>query len=52
MIKDTENDDLTSVMEKLITTFMDQIVPIAVEVAQGLVRGTFRTSRAKSFQIY
>lgn len=36
LISQTENDDLTSVMQKMIEEFMDQIIPIAVETAQGL----------------
>ena len=42
VIKETENDDLTSVMSKLITTYGDQeqVAGIAVDIAQELVSGT------------
>ena len=37
IIRETENDDLTTVMQKLVGTFPDQLMPIAVEICQHLV---------------
>ena len=39
MIRETENDDLTGVMQKLISTYGDQhqVAGIAVDIAQDLV---------------
>lgn len=37
LLGEAEIDDLTTVMEKLIRTYTEDIVPIAVETAQGLV---------------
>ena len=39
MIRETENDDLTGVMQKLISTYGDQhqVASIAVEIAKDLV---------------
>lgn len=36
VIKDTENEDLTSVMQKLICLYSERLVPIAVEMTQQL----------------
>lgn len=36
IIRETENDDLTSVMQKLVCTFTEQIIPIAIEICQHL----------------
>jgi len=38
IIRQTENDDLTSVMQKIVCTYTVQLIPIAVEVCQHLVR--------------
>jgi hypothetical protein len=37
LVAKTEIDDLTSVMDRLIETFMDEVIPIAVSVSQELV---------------
>ena len=37
VIRETENDDLTGVMQKLIYTYGEDIIPIAVEITQHLV---------------
>ena len=39
MIRETENDDLTGVMQKLISTYGDQqqVTSIAVDIARDLV---------------
>ncbi|XP_033645727.1 importin-7-like [Asterias rubens] len=36
VIRETENDDLTEVMQRLITTYGNEIIPIAVEITQHL----------------
>ncbi|XP_070563950.1 importin-7-like [Ptychodera flava] len=36
VIRETENDDLTNVMQKLICTYGEYIIPIAVEITQHL----------------
>lgn len=38
IIRQTENDDLTSVMQKIVCTYTEQLMPIAVEICQHLVR--------------
>ena len=37
VIKETENDDLTNVMQELIETYADQIGDVAVNLCQELV---------------
>jgi len=37
IIRDTENDDLTSVMQKIVCTYHEQLMPIAVDICQHLV---------------
>ena len=37
VIRETENDELTSVMEELIETYSDQIEDVAVELCVSLV---------------
>lgn len=37
IIRDTENDDLTSVMQKIICTYTDQLAPLAVDICNHLV---------------
>lgn len=37
IIREIENDDLTSVMQKLVCTYDQQLAPIAVEMTQHLV---------------
>lgn len=36
IIRETENDDLTNVMQKLVCTYTEQIIPIAVDICQHL----------------
>lgn len=36
VIRETENDDLTNVMQKIVYTFAEQLLPIAVEICQHL----------------
>ncbi|KAL1130891.1 hypothetical protein AAG570_012132 [Ranatra chinensis] len=36
IIRETENDELTSVMQKIVCTYIDQLMPIAVEICQHL----------------
>lgn len=38
IIRETENDDLTTVMQKIVCTYTEQLVPIAVEICQHLVQ--------------
>lgn len=37
VIRDTENDDLTTVMQKIICTYTDQLVPLACNICSHLV---------------
>ncbi len=39
VIRETENDDLTSVMQELIETYSEQIGDVAVDLCANLVRG-------------
>ncbi|KAH0951493.1 hypothetical protein HN011_002965 [Eciton burchellii] len=36
IIKETENDDLTNVMQKIVCTYTEQLMPISVEICQHL----------------
>nr|CAD7399981.1 unnamed protein product [Timema poppensis] len=38
IIRETENDDLTSVMQKIVCTYTEQLMPIAVEMCQHLAK--------------
>lgn len=38
IIRETENDDLTNVMQKIVCTYAEQLMPIAVQMCQHLVR--------------
>ncbi|XP_026473406.1 importin-7 [Ctenocephalides felis] len=38
IIRETENDDLTSVMQKVVCTYTTQLLPIAVEICQHLAQ--------------
>lgn len=40
IIRETENDDLTTVMQKIVCTYTEQLVPVAVDICQHMV-GTF-----------
>ena len=44
IIRDTENEDLTTVMQKIVSTYTEQLVPLAVDICQHLV-GTFAQVR-------
>ena len=37
VIRETENDDLTGVMQKLVCTYVEEVIPIAVEMMSHLV---------------
>ena len=39
VIKETQNDDLTNVMQEIIETYGDQMSDVAVTLCQELVRG-------------
>lgn len=41
IISETENDELTSIMQKIVCTFAEQLLPIAVNICQELAE-TFR----------
>jgi len=38
VIRETENDDLTSVMQKLVCTYVEEITPLAVEITTHLAQ--------------
>lgn len=37
IIRETENDDITTVIQKIVCTYSEQLMPIAVEMCQHLV---------------
>ena len=37
IIRETENDELTTVMQKIVSTYTEQLMPVAVEICQHLV---------------
>lgn len=37
IVRETENDDLTTVIQKIVYIYPDQLMPIAVEICQHLV---------------
>lgn len=41
VLKETENDDITSVVQKIIATYYDQLAPIMYDICQNLVRILF-----------
>lgn len=43
IIRETENDDLTNVMQKIVCLYTEQLMPIAVEICQHLVRNLMRS---------
>ena len=47
IIRETESDDLTIVMQKIFLTYSEQLVPVAVDFCQHLV-GTFAKVRKLS----
>jgi len=36
IIRETENDDLTTVLQKIVCTYVDEVMPIAIEMTQHL----------------
>lgn len=38
IIRETENDDLTSVLQKLVCTYVEEIAPLAVEITTHLAQ--------------
>ncbi|XP_064603784.1 importin-7-like [Liolophura sinensis] len=38
VIRETENDDLTSVMQKIVVTYVDEVAPLAVEMTSHLAQ--------------
>ena len=39
IVRETENDDLTNVIQKMICEYSEEVTPIAVEMTQHLVSG-------------
>ena len=37
IIRETENDEITTVMQKIVSTYTEQLMPVAVEICQHLV---------------
>lgn len=37
VLKETENDDITSVVQKIIATYYDKLAPIMYDICQNLV---------------
>ena len=46
LIRETENDDLTSVLQKFVCEYSDDIAPLAVEITTHLVRAELFLSAA------
>lgn len=40
IVRETENDDLTNVIQKMICEYSEEVTPIAVEMTQHLVRAS------------
>lgn len=40
IVRETENDDLTNVIQKMICEYSEEVTPIAVEMTQHLVSAT------------
>lgn len=49
IIRQTENDDLTTVMQKLVCTFSQELMPIAVDICQHLVRNSIINDNYNKF---
>ena len=47
VIRETENDDLTSVMQKIVCTYVEEVTPLAVEMTTHLAQ-TFAKGTSKS----
>lgn len=41
IVRETENDDLTNVIQKMICEYSEEVTPIAVEMTQHLVSTVF-----------
>ena len=41
VIRETENDDLTGTMQRLVCTYVEDVIPIAVEMMSHLVSSRF-----------
>lgn len=50
VIRETENDDLTSVMQRLVCTYVQEVTPIAVEMMSHLVSNIFALSCSTSLR--
>ena len=51
IIRETENDDLTSVMQKIVCTYSEQLTPLATKISQHLV-DTFIGVTIKHFRLF
>lgn len=38
VLRETENDDLTTVMQKLVCTYVEEVTPLAVEITSHLAQ--------------
>ena len=38
VLRETENDDLTSVMQKIVCTYVDEVTPLAVQITSHLAQ--------------
>lgn len=43
IVRETENDDLTNVIQKMICEYSEEVTPIAVEMTQHLVSASHHT---------
>ena len=50
VIRETENDDLTSVMQKIICTYTEQLIPLAVNICNNLMTTFAQVKRKILFQ--
>ena len=37
VLRETENDDLTSVLQKLVCSYIEEIIPLAIDITTHLV---------------
>lgn len=44
IIRETENDELNNVMQKIVSTYVEELTPTAVEICQHLVRRIIRNN--------
>lgn len=52
IVRETENDDLTTVIQKIVCTYSDQLMPIAVKMCQHLVSTTLMSHFAKHIDTF